>query len=203
MTSSTVRWAALTLVLLLAAHTAQAQAADSPEPTFWTYTAEGTGSVACGLLAECAGAAAVWPLVYRGGDLGPSLNTAFTYALPVAAVGLAGGATLAGHALRQHGRFWPTLAWSAGSMAVGVGLAAFGLSVGSKEGNPLGPMAAVVVGVGVATPLVLPTVGYNLSRPKDALSSRFLPPQVGLASETRPDRTRVVSTRLELVRVRL
>jgi hypothetical protein len=79
-----------------------------------------------------------------------------------------------GNGFRQGGQFLPTLAWTTGSVALGTGL----LYAKTRAKTDIGWLGTSVL---VATPFVA-TLGYNLSRPRDAYGGRFLPGSVALGS---------------------
>ncbi len=156
---------------------------DRPKPSFGIYAAEVGGAVLGGLALGFPAALAGF---YIGGldDPGPMMSRMFVVGVPFGVIGLAGGTTLVGSMFHQQGRYWPTLAWSAGSVATGLAIAAGGMYIGNEGQNvgPISGLAPVVVAIGLALPPVLTTVGYNLSRPRDSVGSRIEPGSIGLAS---------------------
>jgi hypothetical protein len=88
--------------------------------------------------------------------------------------GCAGGTYLMGNGFRQGGQFLPTLAWTTGSVALGTGL----LYAKTRAKTDIGWLGTSML---VATPFVA-TLGYNLSRPRDAYGGRFLPGSVAVGS---------------------
>jgi hypothetical protein len=178
---TSLRTVAVLAVLLTAANGQSLVPSENPKPSFGIHAAETGGGLLGGLGLGFAAALAEFYIVGPN-DPGPQMTRILVVGVPFGVVGLAGGTTLVGSAFHQQGKFWPTLAWSAGSVAAGLALAAGGFYLGNNDVGPIGSLAPVVVAIGLAAPPILTTVGYNRSRSQNSFGSRFVPGSVGLAS---------------------
>ena len=189
-TNSAMR-TSLRTVALLALLAATATANGQPlEPTFDTYAAEAGGGYTGYVLGSAVGACIALSIGLGNESNVDEAFTVFYSVSPLLAVsGCAGGVCLGGNAFEQDGRFLPTLAYTAGSVALGAGFYAGGHEVAYGRVIKNYTVAQVVglplIGIGVAVLAATPVVavyGYNRSRPRDSFGSRFVPGSVGLAS---------------------
>lgn len=174
------------LLAVAAATTANGQVHETSrrEPSFGIYAAEAGGGIigALGLGGTFAVATVFWPFYI---DNPPETNPGVLLGIAgtLGLVGCAGGTWLAGSGLNQHGKFLPTIAYATATSAVGLGLCLGGTQLknrSSSVGYHVGEgMVYSGVGLFIATPIAA-VVGYNLSRPRDAYGSRFLPGSVAL-----------------------
>ncbi|MCX6841600.1 MAG: hypothetical protein NTX53_04890 [candidate division WOR-3 bacterium] len=194
----------MVLLAVVAATIVDGQTYETPrrEPNFGIYAAEAGGAVAGALVGACFGVAI--GIGSGGNNTNRMLAIGGLFGIPAVLAGWAGGTCVAGNAFQQHGRFLPTLGWTAGTATLGVVLLDAGtwVDVTSRIG-PGGGAAVSDLGLAVLAAMPIITVyGYNLSRPRDSYGSRFVPGSVGLASVRQIDGTKRPSVNIRFLSVR-
>ncbi len=177
---------------------------EAREPNFGIYAAEAAGGLAGGLLGFAAGSAVGFILFWDYDHETSAIGGMLLIGAPVAGIGCAGGTYGLGSAFRQEGQFLTTLAWGVGSAVLGLGIYVAGVQLMNR---PMGPevvwdLGEVVMNLGWVAPVVLTTVGCNLSRPRDIFGGRFLPGSVALGSVTDADGAAQPSLDVRLVNFR-
>ncbi len=172
------------LLALLTATIANGQTSEVPrrEPSFGIYAAE-TGGALAGVVVG-AGFGVAIGIMSGGNNTNRMAAIGVLFGIPAVLAGCAGGTYIVGSAYHQDGRYLPALGWTAGAATLGVVLLDAGtwVYVTSRIGAGGG---AAVSGLGIAVLAATPiatVVGYNLSRPRVSVGSRFLPGAVALGS---------------------
>ena len=117
--------------------------------------------------------------VLRVGDLDvPLAGVVVGYPL-----GCAAGTTIAGSINRQDGSFLLGYLCALGGLPIGYGIGAAGIAIG--RGNPIVNVSSIALGI--LTPPVCSTIGYNLARNPSPglgrLDQRLQMPSIGLKRE--------------------
>lgn len=190
------------LLLTIVAATSTSAQGLSPMPTpsssrgpnFGIYAAEAGGALAGAVVGVGLGIATGVALSFVWNDGTQAALVGGFVGVTAATTGCAGGAYVVGGTFRQDGRYLPTLAWTAGTVALGAGLVA----VGSRTKVDLTAVGVVVL----ATTPIVTTYGYNRSRPKETISGRLLPGSFALRPVRDADGVAHPSLDVRLVNVR-